>query len=493
VGAYGASKAALLHLTAIWAEEGKIDGVRFLSIDPGDMDTPLHALALPDADPMTLRRPRGFCCGSHRHDARRVTESRPPSRPGVFMIAADSPDRRSAKLVTIDRNGRMRHLPRAERAFLFSPGDLVIANDTATLPASLHGAHCASGEPIEVRLAAWVVVRDPTRFVSIAFGAGDHRTRTETRPPPPPLSAADRLSLGPLIAVIERPLDHPRLFRLRFLDKPATILDGLARHGRPIQYAHVPEPLALFDVWTGIAADPIAFESPSAGFALDWRMLAAWRERGIGFATLTHAAGISSTGDRTLDLRLPFDEPYSIPEKTAAAIKHAKSNGGRIIAIGTSVVRALEYAGMADGTVAAGNGVAKGRIVRETPLRIVDAILTGVHEPGESHFELLRAFASDAVLDQTHAALLEHGYRTHEFGDSMLIERDARASGHQARPEPKSALECALYPATDASSASKDNGDGAASEEAHHGKAFGGRRAFAYFCPTSCQRSTSPP
>jgi len=125
------------------------------------------------------------------------------------MIAADRPDRRSAKLVSIDRNGRMRHLSRAERAFLFSPGDLVIANDAATLPASLRGTHCASGEPIEVRLAAWVTVRDPTRFVAIAFGAGDHRTRTEDRPLPPPLLPADRLSLGPLIAVIERPLDHP--------------------------------------------------------------------------------------------------------------------------------------------------------------------------------------------------------------------------------------------------------------------------------------------
>ncbi|MGA7373798.1 MAG: S-adenosylmethionine tRNA ribosyltransferase, partial [Methyloceanibacter sp.] len=112
---------------------------------------------------------------------------------------------------------------------------------------------------------------------------------------------------------------------MRFLDKPATILGGLARHGRPIQYAHVPVPLASADVWTRIAADPIAFEPPSAGFALDWRTLAAWRQRGIGFATLTHAAGISSTGDRTLDLRLRFDEPYSIPERTAAAIKQAKS------------------------------------------------------------------------------------------------------------------------------------------------------------------------
>ena len=145
-----------------------------------------------------------------------------------------------------------------------------------------------SGEPIEVRLAAWLSVRDPTRFVAIAFGAGDHRTRTEDRPPPPPLSPGDHLSFGPLAAVVERLIDHPRLIALRFIGPRAVILAGLARYGRPTQYAHVPRPLDLWDVWTGIAADPIAFEPPSAGFALDWRTLAAWRRRGIGFATLTH-------------------------------------------------------------------------------------------------------------------------------------------------------------------------------------------------------------
>ena len=123
----------------------------------------------------------------------------------------------------------------------------------------------------------------------------DHRT--EDRPPPPPLAPGDRLTLGPLRACVERLLDHPRLIALRFIGNRYTVLAGLARHGRPIQYAHVPEPLLLEDVWTRIAADPVAFEPPSAGFALDWATLAGWRRRGIGFATLSHAAGISSTGD----------------------------------------------------------------------------------------------------------------------------------------------------------------------------------------------------
>jgi S-adenosylmethionine:tRNA ribosyltransferase-isomerase len=358
------------------------------------------------------------------------------------MITANRPDRRSARLFTFDTNGRMRHLPRSELASLFSPGDLVVANDAATLPASLHGTHVASDEPIEVRLAAWPSAHDPTRFVAVAFGAGDHRTRTEDRPPPPPLSPGDRLSIMrenkklvwdgdskksrsapvPLMAVVERLLDHPRLLALRFSGDRGTVLAGLARHGLPIQYAHAAEPLALWDVWTSIAANPVAFEPPSAGFALDWRTLATWRHRGIGFATLTHAAGISSTGDPALDLRLPFDEPYRIPERTAAAIKQAKSEGGRVVAVGTTVVRALEAAANADSGVCAGEGVASGRITRETRLRVVDAILTGVHQPGESHFELLRAFADDAVLDHMSAALVKHGYRAHEFGDSVLIE-----------------------------------------------------------------------
>jgi S-adenosylmethionine:tRNA ribosyltransferase-isomerase len=265
-----------------------------------------------------------------------------------------------------------------------------------------------------------------TQFAAIAFGDGNHRTRTEDRPPPPPLSPGDRLKLGPLTAVIKDLLDHPRLFKLLFLGDSTAVLAGLTRHGRPIQYAHIQEPLALWDVWTRIAADPIAFEAPSAGFALDWRTLAVWRQRGIVFATLTHAAGISSTGDPILDLRLPFAEPYNIPQHTARAIARAQSCGGRIVAVGTTVVRALESAADPDGSVRAGNGIATGRIEHGTSLRVVDSILTGVHQRGDSHFELLRAFAPDALLDKVLEAFRAHDYRPHDFGDSMLIERQQR-------------------------------------------------------------------
>lgn len=340
------------------------------------------------------------------------------------MIAADRPQGSAARLLAIDAAGAVRHRPRAGLAGLFEPGDLVVANDAATLPASLAGTHIPTGAPVEVRLAAWLSLDDATRFVAVAFGAGDHRTPTEDRPPPPPIKPGDRLRLGPLVATVERTYGALRLVDLRLSGTGDTVRAGVARHGRPIQYAHVPEPLALWDVWTPLAARPIAFEPPSAGFALDWRTVAAFRARGVGFVTLTHAAGISSTGDPALDALLPFDEPYRIPHATAAAIARTKAAGGRVIAIGTTVVRALESASTADGRVRAGDGVATGRIGQETPLRVADAILTGVHRPGESHYELLRAFASDAALEKLAAEAEAHGYRPHEFGDSMLIERD---------------------------------------------------------------------
>jgi S-adenosylmethionine:tRNA ribosyltransferase-isomerase len=321
----------------------------------------------------------------------------------------------------------MRQIRRVDFVTLLGSGDLVIANDAATLPASLHGTHAASGGPIEVRLAGWpsAVPGDPRHFHAIVFGGGDYRQRTEERPPPPALRPGDRLALGPLWARIEAVLGHPRFATLGFDGTPDAIWAGFAGHGRPIQYAHVPAPLALWDVWTPIAGPPVAFEPPSAGFALDWRSLAVMRSRGICFATLTHAAGISSTGDPAFDNVLPLDEPYSIPATTAAAIDRAGARGGRIIAIGTTTVRALEAAGAGNGIVRAGNGVASGRIGAGTRLRVVDAILTGTHEPGTSHHAMLGAFLDEPTLHRIDAELDGNHYRTHEFGESLFIERGA--------------------------------------------------------------------
>ena len=271
------------------------------------------------------------------------------------MIAADRSA--SARTRAAARRRRRRRDPAPRRAprcaTLFEPGDLVVANDAATLPASLHGTHLRErrrrsrcGSPALARRPD-----DPTRFTAVVFGAGDYRTRTEDRPPPPPLAPGDRLALGPLVAT-RRARCSAILAWSRCVSWAAAdaIWPGSPRHGRPIQYAHVPEPLALVGRVDPIAADPVAFEPPSAGFALDWRTLARWRRRGIGFATLTHAAGISSTGDPALDARLPFDEPYRIPSRPPPPSAMAKLSGGRVIAIGTTVVRALESAADAGGS-----------------------------------------------------------------------------------------------------------------------------------------------
>jgi S-adenosylmethionine:tRNA ribosyltransferase-isomerase len=291
------------------------------------------------------------------------------------MISADRPVQRPlrAKLLVVDTRGEITHAPRVAFVEFLRPGDLMIANDAATLPASLRGEHVPSGGPVEVRLAGRrsLAPHNVRRFSAVVFGAGDYRTRTEDRPPAPPLKPGDRLVLGPLSATVERLLGHPRLVALRFDGPPDAIWAGLARHGRPIQYAHVPAPLALWDVWTPVAGPPVAFEPPSAGFALDWRALAALRNRGVAFGTLTHAAGLSSTGDAELDRRLPFDEPYRISPATAVAIRRARARGGRVVAVGTTVVRALEHAASGDGRVRAGDGLATQRIeLVATPVRV---------------------------------------------------------------------------------------------------------------------------
>lgn len=346
------------------------------------------------------------------------------------MIAASEPVQRSldARLLVVRRGGSLEHWPRSGLVELLHPGDLLVANDAATLPASLAGVHVETGRSVEVRLAGRRSLEsdDVGRFLAVVFGAGDFRTRTEDRALPPELEAGDRIQLGPLWATVESLEGHPRLVWIRFGGSVDEIWSGIARHGRPIQYAHVRQPLALWDVWTPIAGAAVAFEAPSAGFALSWEMVGALKGKGVEFATLTHAAGISSTGDPQLDARLPFDEPYRIPGYTAEAVARARECGGRVIAVGTTVVRALEDAADMGSLIRTGTGVATGKMGATTRLRVVDALLSGTHERGTSHYELLRAFAPRGTLEQMERQLESGGYRTHEFGDSILVEKAAR-------------------------------------------------------------------
>ena len=150
------------------------------------------------------------------------------------------------------------------------------------------------------------------------------------------------------------------------------------------------------------------------------------RQRGIAFATITLAAGISSTGDPELDRRLPFDEPYRISEATARAIRSTRANGGRIVAIGTTVVRALEQprrpTGSCKPVTASRISAWARRAGSESSMRSSQARMS----PTLVTTSLLRAFLDETTLVEAGAALEALGYRTHEFGDSVLIERSNR-------------------------------------------------------------------
>ena len=342
------------------------------------------------------------------------------------MRAATAPRQgaRDIRMLVIDECGLIQHHHARDFPMLLRRGDLVVANDAATIPASLRGVHVPTGRTVEVRLAGRrsLATDAVQRFTVVVFGAGDYRTPTELRELPPALGVGDALLLGSLRATVVGILGH-RLVVIEFAHAAGEIWQAIARHGRPIQYAYVPSPLAIWDTWTSIAGTPVAFEAPSAGFILDWAMLGAIRARGALFATMTLAAGISSTGDTELDRMLPLDEPYFIPRPTAALIRQAMKRGGRIVAVGTTVVRALEDAARLPGWVLPGDGIATQRITPQSQLRVVDAIVSGLHDCGSSHYELLGAFQGDHALQQMTAEAEARGYLAHEFGDVVFVAR----------------------------------------------------------------------
>jgi S-adenosylmethionine:tRNA ribosyltransferase-isomerase len=301
---------------------------------------------------------------------------------------------------------------------LLRPGDLLVVNDAATLPGSLP-ARAPSGVAVEVRLVR--ARQGGRRWQAVLFGAGDWRTPTERRPAPEPLRPGDRLDVAGLGAVVERVSGTSvRLFDLAFEAELDAVWAAIYRHGRPIQYAHVPAPLALWSVQTAYAARPWAAEAPSAGVPLDWSLLSALRQRGVALAAVTEGAGLSSTGDPALDEALPLPERFEVPPATVAAVETARAREGRVIAVGTTVVRALESAA-ASGELLPSSGDTDLLIGPGYRLRVVDGLFTGIHEPTATHFALLQAFASRGELDAAYAHAERGGYLGHEFGDTNLI------------------------------------------------------------------------
>lgn len=326
------------------------------------------------------------------------------------------PEPERDRLLVIDpRTDRFFHREVGELPSLLRAGDVVVLNDSATLPASLHGT--MNGAAVELRLVAR---DDEITFRAILFGAGDWRTRTEDRPPPPRTLAPTAARFGELDAIVTSTELHPRLVRVRFTSAE-DLVPRLFRAGKHVQYAHVRDELHAWHVQTAFASRPWSFEMPSASRPLGWSLLDKVRARGVTLAKLTHAAGLSSTGDDTLDALLPLDERYDIPPETVEAIARARANGGRVLAVGTTVVRALEGSFAANDQLRAGVGVTSLRIGPGFVPRVTDGVFTGMHEAGTSHARLMSAYCPLVLLDRAWNDAASRGYLGHEFGDSTLI------------------------------------------------------------------------
>lgn len=328
-------------------------------------------------------------------------------------------DRAEVRLLVIDpEEGVQRSGAFAELPTLLDPGDLLVFNDAGTLPASLR-AHLGA-IPLELRLAA----ASPRGYWAVLFGPGSWRQRTEDRPPPPLISAGTVLRLQTMQAVVVT-VDprSPRLVELQFSLEGAPLWEALYKEGRPIQYAYHRDPLALWSVQNSYGARPVAFEMPSAGRAFTLETFIALRRRGIELGWLTHAAGLSSTGDPSLDRRLPLPEEFEIPAPTLAAVARARAAGRRVLAVGTSVVRALE----SSARLGRSAGVTSLRLGPTDHLEVVTDLLTGMHVEGESHYELLHTFMSPRQLALANDRAIQEGMLSHEFGDLTLVLRKAAA------------------------------------------------------------------
>jgi len=342
-------------------------------------------------------------------------ESRGLSRDGVRMLVASAA-------------GIEHRMARALPAVL-RPGDLLVINTSETLPAALRGV-TGAGDLVEVHLSTvdrtagpgypqalaatasrWVVeVRAPGRYGG--WPSMTDRTGAEIR-----LTGGGRLRIDrsePAGAT------RSRLWAGE-LASPAPLLGWLREHGEPIRYAYVSAPWPLSAYRNGYADTPGSVELPSAGRAITPRVLHKLRARGVEVATLVLHCGVSSleSGDP------PYAEWFSVPDSTASAVNEARWDGRRVIAVGTTVVRALESA--ADGGyVQAAADWTDVVVTPERGVSTVDGLLTGWHEPEASHQAMLAAVASPELVRASYRAAVTAGYLWHEFGDLHLLLSDRR-------------------------------------------------------------------
>jgi S-adenosylmethionine:tRNA ribosyltransferase-isomerase len=208
------------------------------------------------------------------------------------------------------------------------------------------------------------------------------------------------------------------------LEVPRDTLGYLEQWGRPIAYKYLNGEWPLEMYQTVFATNPRSAEMPSAGRAFTADVIAAIRAKGINFATLTLHTGVSSLEDD----EPPYKERFDVPAKTAAAVNAAHAAGHQVIAVGTTVVRALETVADRSGRLAEGRGWTDLFVTPETGVKAIDGLLTGLHEPRSTHLAMLEAIAGRPHLDRAYDAALTGQYLWHEFGDLHLLLPGRRTS-----------------------------------------------------------------
>jgi S-adenosylmethionine:tRNA ribosyltransferase-isomerase len=230
--------------------------------------------------------------------------------------------------------------------------------------------------------------------------------------------SGERLALPDGEAELLAPYMGTRLW-VAALELPGPLLDYLEHHGEPIRYGHLEGEWPLEFHQNVYATEPGSAEMPSAGRPFTGELIAKLVARGIDVAPLVLHTGVSSleTGEA------PYPERYRVPEGTAERVNLARLLGGRVIAVGTTVVRALESAASEHGGISAAEGWTELVIGPGREVRTIDGLLTGFHDRDSSHLQMLEAIAGPELVARSYRAAAEAGYLRHEFGDVELILR----------------------------------------------------------------------
>ncbi|HEX4817911.1 MAG TPA: S-adenosylmethionine:tRNA ribosyltransferase-isomerase [Nonomuraea sp.] len=283
---------------------------------------------------------------------------------------------------------------------LIDPGDLIVVNNSATLPAAVRLDRLAVHFSTAREDGTWLVeLRRRTPRASEPYGGGE---------PGEWLPLPGRATLR----LVER--ETPRLWRAR-LDRDVEAY--LRAYGVPIRYSYVDRDWPIESYQTVFATVPGSAEMPSAARPFTPGLVTALVARGVGIAPITLHTGVASPEKD----EPPYAERYAVPAATARLVNLAAESGNRVIAAGTTVVRALETAADARGRVSAAAGWTRHVVTPDSGVRAVTGLITGLHEPRSSHLLMLTAIAGEPTLARAYEEALRKGYLWHEFGDTHLI------------------------------------------------------------------------